>query len=398
MLVSVITLMVSACAGGSGSAPRPDTTSASGTTFDVQVDGVTPAFNATFAAYFPDSLSVHGGDTIVFRSVFRGNPHTVTLGTLVDQGLTAYEQAAAAAPAPGGGGAGGYGPAGSVDDHTIPQLAAIPDLMPAGGGDFNQAVAQPCFLDTGLPPGPGPTPCPKRSQPPFDGRQSFYNSGWLAGGATFTVPLAGDIAPGTYRYMCAMHRTDMTGSFTVVPGHGSTYPEKDFPVNLARMQLQGQSDGLLPTVQSARPKTPQTVDAGVASPLVDGPLAAVFVPGEITIPVGGTVTWNLVGPQDIAFNPPSCASPDVTRAADGSVRANPLAWNDVGLSPPTAAAPANSAVTVAAFIWGGTGFVNTGVFNSPAMIRITFTKPGVYTYQSLIHTGMTAQVVVSGSP
>src|SRR5207302_1623225 len=103
------------------------------------------------------------------------------------------DAAVAAAPAPGGGGAGGYGPAGSVDDHTIPQLATIPDLMPPAGGDLNQAVAQPCFLDTGLPPGPGPTPCPKRSQPSFDEHQSFYNSGWLAGGATFTVHLAEDI-------------------------------------------------------------------------------------------------------------------------------------------------------------------------------------------------------------
>ena len=46
----------------------------------------------------------------------------------------------------------------------------------------------------------------------------------------------------------------------------------------------------------------------------------------------------------------------------------------------------------------GAGFVNTGVFNPPAMIQITFTKPGVYRYQSLIHTGMTGEVVVSGSP
>jgi len=398
MLFAVTTLIVSACADSSSSAPRSGTTQTTGSTFAVQVDGVTPAFNATFAAYFPDSLVVHAGDTIEFRSVFRGNPHTVTLGTLVDQGLSAYDDAAAAAPAPGDGAAGGYGPAGSIDDHTIPQLAAIPDMMPAAGGDFNQAVAQPCFLDTGLPPGPGPTACPKRAQPPFDGHQSFYNSGWLAGGAIFKVRLAEDIPPGTYRYMCAMHRTDMTGAFTVVPGHGATYPDKSFPVNLARMQLQGQSDGLLPVLQAAKPRTPGTVAAGVASPLVDGPLAAVFVPSSITIPVGGTVTWDLVGPQDIAFNAPAGAPPDVTRASDGSVHANPLAWNEVGLSPSTAAVPANSAVTVAAFVWGGTGFVNTGVFNSAAMIRITFTKPAVYRYASLIHTGMTGEVVVAGSP
>ena len=118
MLVGVMTLILSACAGSSGNAPRPGTTPATGSTYDVQVDGVTPAFNATFAAYFPDSLVVHAGDTIVFHSVFRGNPHTVTLGTLVDQGLAASDAAVAAAPAPGGGGAGGYGPAGSVDDHT----------------------------------------------------------------------------------------------------------------------------------------------------------------------------------------------------------------------------------------------------------------------------------------
>jgi hypothetical protein len=66
--------------------------------FSVQVDGATPAFNVTFAAYFPDSLQIHPGDSIDFHSVFRGSPHTVTLGTLVDQGLAAYDQAVAEGP------------------------------------------------------------------------------------------------------------------------------------------------------------------------------------------------------------------------------------------------------------------------------------------------------------
>ncbi|MBW3590864.1 MAG: LCP family protein, partial [Actinobacteria bacterium] len=41
-------------------------------------------FNAGFLAYFPDSVTVHPGDTIVYESNFSGEPHSITFGTMVD--------------------------------------------------------------------------------------------------------------------------------------------------------------------------------------------------------------------------------------------------------------------------------------------------------------------------
>src|SRR5205823_4768778 len=124
---------------------------------NVQVDGKTTSFNLATTAYFPSEIKAHAGDTVHFTSVFTGEPHTVTFGTLVQQGLDAYDQAAKSNP--------------QVDDHTIPQLGKLPDMLPQGPGDANQATAQPCFLASGDPPGPGETPCPKRAQPDFTGTE-----------------------------------------------------------------------------------------------------------------------------------------------------------------------------------------------------------------------------------
>ena len=58
--------------------------------FAVNVDGVNPKAHETFFAYFPRASTVHPGDSVVFHYVGVGEPHTVTLGTLVDQALGLY--------------------------------------------------------------------------------------------------------------------------------------------------------------------------------------------------------------------------------------------------------------------------------------------------------------------
>src|SRR5882724_5210402 len=144
-------------------------------TFTVSVDGKSPSFNLAADAYFPSALKVHPGDTIQFREVWSGETHTVTFGTLVDR--------AAAAPA-------SPSPATTGNPATA---AALPSIFPKGRGDAVQSAAQPCFLDTGTP--PVNAACPKVPQPPFSG-QTFYNSGWLADGSTFSVTMSATIGPG----------------------------------------------------------------------------------------------------------------------------------------------------------------------------------------------------------
>ena len=88
----------------------------------------------------------------------------------------------------------------------------FPSLL-GEGTDANQGPANPCFLDTGD--FPLDTPCPTAAQPDFNGTQSVYSSGWLGGDKDFTVKLADDIKPGTYKWICLLHGPEMIGTLTV---------------------------------------------------------------------------------------------------------------------------------------------------------------------------------------
>src|SRR5207302_6402951 len=58
--------------------------SSGGATRAVQVDGTTDKYNGAFLAYFPKQVMVHPGDTVDFHENWKGEPHTVTMGTLVE--------------------------------------------------------------------------------------------------------------------------------------------------------------------------------------------------------------------------------------------------------------------------------------------------------------------------
>src|SRR5437870_5772060 len=72
--------------------------SAKAATVGVQVDAKRAGLPVAFTAYFPDQVTVHAGDTVDFTEVFSGEPHTVTLGTLVSSGLDAYDKASVGKP------------------------------------------------------------------------------------------------------------------------------------------------------------------------------------------------------------------------------------------------------------------------------------------------------------
>src|SRR4051794_600660 len=84
VVVAVFSLGLAACGGSSSS---------SGGTRTVQVDGTTDKFNAAFIRYFPQVVTVHPGDTVDFHENWTGEPHTVTMGTLVETGLKAVKDA-----------------------------------------------------------------------------------------------------------------------------------------------------------------------------------------------------------------------------------------------------------------------------------------------------------------
>src|SRR5581483_9099125 len=61
-------------------------------TFTVDVDGKNPKVNEAFLAYYPSTVRVHPGDTVVFHEVGNGEPHTVTLGSLTNNVVAAFEK------------------------------------------------------------------------------------------------------------------------------------------------------------------------------------------------------------------------------------------------------------------------------------------------------------------
>ena len=88
VLAVAAALLATACSSPRPASPLTPSRSsvpAGPQTFTVSVDGKSPSYNLAADAYFPSALKVHPGDTIQFREVWSGEPHTVTFGTLVDR-------------------------------------------------------------------------------------------------------------------------------------------------------------------------------------------------------------------------------------------------------------------------------------------------------------------------
>ena len=90
----VLMVFVAAASGlGCTSPPKPSSVApshpapapAGPQTFSVSVDARSGAIPLAADEYFPSELQVHPGDTIKFNEVWSGEPHTVSLGALVDQ-------------------------------------------------------------------------------------------------------------------------------------------------------------------------------------------------------------------------------------------------------------------------------------------------------------------------
>src|SRR4051794_3441461 len=82
LVVLLFTASTAVACGGGGSG------SGGGNTRQVLVDYNNPDFANLVLAYFPNTVSVHAGDTVHFKQAWNGEPHSVTLGTLVEDGLS----------------------------------------------------------------------------------------------------------------------------------------------------------------------------------------------------------------------------------------------------------------------------------------------------------------------
>ena len=382
VVVAVFSLGVAACGSSNSSSSAQKRT--------VQVDGTTDKYNGDFLAYFPNEVTVRAGDTVSFHENWTGEPHTVTLGTLVEQDLTAAKANPNAQP-----------------PVNLPSLLAPPGPK---GEDFAQNAAQPCYLSSGQPPTDTNTPCAKdqQTQPAFDGTQPYYNSGFLPEDTTFSIKLSPNIKPGTYHYYCNLHGPDMSGSI-VVKAKDASIPSQADVDKAGTTQKNDIVNKLLPAYNQAKAgqfPIPNVKNvAGYGSPDVQTAGINEFIPATIQAKVGQPVSWTVVGPHTISFGKtPIEPGKFTTKAPDGSWHLSP-AFAPSGFPRPPEQnqnTPPNAPISVTPLNGGtydGTSFKSTGVLQSfpPQLIApsITFTKAGTYTYVCLIHPKMGGVVTVT---
>ena len=355
-------------------------------TYSVIVDGKGTDLNTNFFAFFPKTLKAHPGETVRFDVAFTGDPHTVTLGTLVNAGL-----AAAAKAKPG------------TNPAQIPEMMKLPPLAPPPPAtSANQSAMQPCFLESGAP--PPSEPCERIEQPAFTGKESFYNSGWLDQDESFDVELASDVAPGKYSFMCLVHRAPMSGTIEVVDADTKIPTPQD--VEQAGRQELNDSVAKLQAAVDTADASAQKAFAGVGSPEVKDGIASVFLPEDVSIPVGGSVTWTVVGPHTITFGLDQETTEILSRNADGTVVRNTklrMPAISKGFAPATEAK-----LYTLSEEWNGEGYFNTGVIASRKVGNVVlpgfpsagfayslkFTRAGTYKFHCGVHLDMVGRVKV----
>jgi len=394
-VVAGLSLMV--VGAGTGLVAASAGAATAGTTYTVNVDGANPNAVESFLDYYPGTIKVHPGDTVVFHWVGPGEPHSVTLGTLADAAVQAFENLPPDTEEP---------PKSALDAD-----AKLPQLLPEGPGDAVQSAANPCYLSTAMPPLDAACPAGSDSQPEFTGTETYYNSGWLSAedGDNFTVHLSDTIKPGTYRYLCLLHREHMAGAIQVV-AEGTAVPSAEEQTKTGQSELAAEEAKLQPALEDLRHgmhKGMKTVPgehhviAGSSSP--DSMYGSIdeFGPNIISVPVGGTVTWTFDGPHTVSFGTSEANDDPRTEAPDGTIHLNgaALAPAPAPAGPPPAEDAPPVAITTSTY--GGSGFHSSGIVfgdpGTPTSYAVTFTKPGKYHYICTIHDGMEGDVIVTAA-
>ncbi|MBA2529482.1 MAG: hypothetical protein H0V19_05880 [Euzebyales bacterium] len=399
-------LAVMGLAAGLAIAGCAATTSA-GESRQVLVDYVHDEVASSFISYFPKDVTVHPGDTVVFRQEWTGEAHSVTMGAMVD------EMMAVVGPLIEKYGDSPEEPPRKVIKEYERAIAPLPEMIFFEADDFevNQNAGQPCYLDSGRPPKDPDTPCDDadQEQPPFDGRQSYYNSGFIPyegpQGNEFTVQLADDIEPGVYNYYCNLHGPFQAGTITVAEPDAAI-PSQEEVSRQARTEIEAQAAPLVDAFDAA----PREGEAKIYGMTVEPPLAGwgteapgphssinEFIPEAIEVEAGEPVTWTFVGGHTVSFKVPEYFAQIVVED-DGTVVYTEEAWQPVN-SPAPPEPPKGEPegppepVLVDAGEWEGNEFISSGL-QGEIQYRLTFTEPGTYSYACLIHPQMVGSVEV----
>lgn len=193
----------------------------------------------------------------------------------------------------------------------------------------------------------------------YDGT-GYANSGVLFQGKTWKLTFT---KPGTYHYICLIHGDSMAGVVVVHPR----------PMQ-GKMYLVQAGDG----------------QASFSDQHNTGQVMA-FFPQHLTIHAGDTVTW-VGGFHTVTFGP------EALRNQLEQQLLTPQKVNgkmQMVLNPKVVLPSGGST-------YDGTGFVNSGLLflrapqgsNQPPTYRLTFTRPGTYSYDCLMHPHMEGTITV----
>lgn len=352
----------------------------------VEIDTATDELNAAFFAYFPDTVKVRPGDTIVYHSNFSGEPHSIAFGSAVQTAIDEFqkltpEQLESEGPPP---------------PELDAAFAKIPPMLPDGPGDANQNSVNPCFVESGDIPSDTTKPCPVTEPSPFTGEEVFYNSGFLPDGETFELTLADDIAPGTYEGFCTLHFTEMISTIEVV-AEGTDVASSDAVAEEGQQQEDALVEKIVPARERAEADAAAgTIAAGAGDENVSNALVAEFLPGEVEVAAGDQITWNIIGPHTISFNAPEDARTIIVEDDNGQFHLVEKALSPAGYEapPPPEGEPEDPPPPVDGGTWDGAGFFNSGIqFDGTFLLKIT--RPGSYEYACLIHPDMEGTVTVT---
>jgi plastocyanin len=353
--VGLLIVLVGSVAGGI--VPRAEAAPAAQagpTTWTVLVGGqaeVTqqpegPAGAWQFMRYYPGTITINVGDTIVWK-LASAEPHTVTF------------------PNPG--------------------ENKAPDLIIPEGGSSQRMLMNPLAV---LPQGGAE----------YDG-SALTGSGQIGGGPPFPNEYKLTFTKaGTYDYYCAFH--GMMKGTVVVQEAGTAYPKTQAQIDSdAAAQLAADTQAAKqaePTAMqtSTRPGPNGTTIYEVNLGYGDGLMSWMrFSPADLTIHAGDTVEWKAVdveAPHTVTFTSggqePELVLTEPQQAGPPKLVANPEVLNPAGGSTYSGQGYFNSG-----FIWG-----TQAPFPGPRTYSLTFDTPGTYPYICVLHDplGMVGQITV----
>lgn len=349
-------------------------------------------FAIGFNSFMPQELQARPGGRIFFDTEFTGQIHAVAFGTLVDDAAAAVEE---------------LGRGATVREiEALPEMQRLPNVFPRrsdGALRANRSAIEPCYLDSGTPPNApegGAEACPERDRPEFDGTQSFYNFGWVKEDSV-ELNLSEGIPEGTYSFMCLVHRSKMTGTLEVV---GPEEEASDQPEVNAEggARVSGLRSSLESVANDFAAATDTEAAAGASNPTGQAEITA-FSPKTIRISPGDTVSWSVSGLHTIGLDPDVDSgtllteedgefvfNPDVVNPTEGAPEIPPRAQ----VFPPP---PEGGPVTLSTS-WDGRQPFNSGLLRGseevPVTYEVTFTEPGRYALQCLVHPLMSGVVEV----